>query len=122
MSLCLLLGAQKIVYATTAFTLVWSHSVEKTRWEEDWRLTPHGLEIVEARIEGSGAGMEAPPDARFDGRYWHYHPTVPPQPSVALARSGMTGAPWQICFAGTCHDLPEDRSRPQAPAILSACP
>ena len=36
MNLCLLLGGKTIVYATTAFTLAWTHSVEKTRWAEDW--------------------------------------------------------------------------------------
>lgn len=122
MNLCLVLGAQKIVYATVAFTLAWTHSVEKTRWEEDWRVTPQGLEIVEARIEGSGAGMEVPPDASFDGRTWRYHPTLPVQTSIALARSGTTGGSWQVCFAGSCHDLPERASEAQSPALLSACP
>jgi hypothetical protein len=121
-NLCLLLGGKQIIYATTAFTLAWTHSVEKTRWEEDWRVTPNGLEIVEARIEGSGAGMETPPEARFDGRYWRYHPSLPVQTSLVLARSGMTGGSWQVCFAGACHDLPESRSEVQAPAVLSACP
>jgi hypothetical protein len=121
-SLCLLLGGKQLVYATTAFTLAWSHSVEKTRWEEDWRITPRGLEIVEARIEGSGAGMDIPSDARFDGRYWHYRPMLPPQPNLALARSGRTGGPWQICFEGTCHNLPEGNAEPQPPMLLSACP
>ena len=122
MNLCLLLGAQKIVYATTAFTLAWTHSVEKTRWEEDWRITPQGLEIVEARVEGTGAGMEIPPEARFDGRFWRYHPALPVQASIALARSGMTVGSWQVCFAGSCHDLPETASGIQPPAVLSACP
>lgn len=121
MNLCLLLGGKQIVYATATFTLAWTHSVEKTRWEEDWRVTPRGLEIVAARIEGSGAGMEVPPEASFDGRTWRYHPTLPPQSSVALARSGMTDGSWQICFAGTCHDVPEETAAPQGPVVLSAC-
>ncbi|WP_395020390.1 DUF1850 domain-containing protein [Dongia sp.] len=122
MSLCLLLDGAKIVYATSAFTLGWTHSVEKTRWEEDWRVTPNGLEILEARIEGSGAGMEVPNGARFDGRYWRYHPDLAPQPSLVLARSGMTAGDWQICFAGSCRDLPETPGSAQSPAVLSACP
>ncbi|GAB2178171.1 DUF1850 domain-containing protein [Dongia sp. agr-C8] len=122
MSLCLLLSGAQVVYATSAFTLAWTHSVEKTRWEEDWRITPEGLEIVEARIEGSGAGMEVPGDARFDGRYWRYRPQLPVQPNLVLARSGMTGGDWQVCFAGTCRDLPETPGSAQSPAILSTCP
>jgi hypothetical protein len=121
-NLCLLLGGKQVVYATTAFTLAWTHSVEKTRWEEDWRVTPHGLEIVEARVEGSGAGMEIPPDARFDGRTWHYRPDLPPQPAIVLARSGMAGGSWQLCFAGSCHDLPEKNGDAGSPVALSACP
>jgi hypothetical protein len=121
-SLCLLLGGKQVVYATATFTLAWTHSVEKTRWEEDWRVTPRGLEIVEARVEGSGAGMEIPPDARFDGRVWHYQPALPPQASLALARSGETGRAWQLCFSGSCRDLPEQTGASEAPVVLSACP
>ena len=122
MNLCLLLGAKQVVYATAAFTLAWTHSVEKTRWEEDWTVTKAGLAIQEARIEGSGAGMDPPADATFDGRFWRYHPHVPPQPRVVLARSGATGGDWQICFAGRCHDVPEVQGEVESPAILEPCP
>jgi hypothetical protein len=107
MSVCLLVGAQQIVFATSAFMLAWTHSVEKVRWEEDWRVTPAGLEIAEARISGSGAGMEPPDDAVFDGRYWRYRPKLAPQQRVVLARSGATGGGWKLCYDGRCHDLPE---------------
>lgn len=119
MNVCLILGAAKTVYATALFTLAWTHSVEKTRWEEDWRVTPAGLEITAARIEGSGAGMEPPPDAVRQGRFWLYHPRLPAQPRITLARSGATGGGWQVCFAGTCHDIPEG---PGSPAVLTPCP
>jgi hypothetical protein len=122
MSLCLLLGGKPVVYAITAFTLAWTHSVEKTRWEEDWRIAPSGLQIVEARVEGTGAGMDVPADATFDGRFWHYHPDLPPQPSITLARSGATGGPWQLCFTGSCQDLPEAPAEVQSPIQLSPCP
>jgi hypothetical protein len=116
------LGATKLVYATAAFTLAWTHSVEKTRWEEDWRLTTAGLEITEARIQGSGAGMEPPPDAVFDGHAWHYRPKLPPQKAITLARSGATGGSWQICFAGACRDLPERSGTAEDPVVLEPCP
>jgi hypothetical protein len=121
-SLCLLLGGKPVVYAITAFTLAWTHSVEKTRWEEDWRITQRGLQIVEARVEGTGAGMDVPANAIFDGRFWHYYPDVPPQASITLARSGATVGPWQLCFAGACQDLPEAPAEAQTPIQLSACP
>jgi hypothetical protein len=46
--------------ALAAFTLVWTHSIEKVDWQEDWHVTPDGLELVQARVKGSGAGMEPP--------------------------------------------------------------
>jgi hypothetical protein len=69
MSICLIAGGKAVAFAAAAFTLSWTHSVQKTRWEEDWRLTPSGLQLVESRIEGSGAGMEVPDGAVLkDGR------------------------------------------------------
>ena len=121
MNLCLVIGAKQIVYATTAFTLTWTHSVEKTRWSEEWQITPQGLQIIEARIEGSGAGMDPPPDATFDGQYWRYRPNLPPQPELRLARSGATASKWSICFAGSCHPLPETSTDGEAPALLKPC-
>jgi hypothetical protein len=49
--------------AMQSFTLVWTHSVERTEWRESWRVTPAGLVLTEARVKGSGAGMEPATDA-----------------------------------------------------------
>ena len=123
MSLCLLVGAKEAVFAISAFTLAWSHSVEKVRWEEDWRVTPGGLEIVEARVAGSGAGMEPPEGAVFDGGVWRYRPQMPAQAQLALARSGATGGVWQICFDGKCREIAEQQAgQMEGPAILKPCP
>jgi hypothetical protein len=122
MSVCALVGGQTIVYATSVFTLIWTHSVEKTHWEEDWRATSRGLEIVEARIAGSGAGMEPPSDAVLAAGVWHYHPALPPQHELVLARSGATGGVWRLCYEGACHDLPEQRGEASPPVILRSCP
>lgn len=122
MSVCLFLGTKQILFATSAFTLAWAHSVEGTRWEEDWRVSPAGLEIVEARVAGSGAGMEPPEGAVFDGRVWRYRPNLPPQAQVALARSGATGGGWQICVEGQCREIAEPAAEARGPAILKPCP
>ncbi len=82
MSLCIS-GAETLRLAVTAFTLAWTHSVEHVRWEEDWRVTPAGLQVVEARVRGSGAGMEPPPDARLRDGWWVY---VPAHASASRAR------------------------------------
>ena len=104
MSLCVL-GAETLRLAATAFTLAWTHSVEHARWEEDWRVTPAGLELVEARVRGSGAGMEPPEGARLVDAWWVYAPRRPPQAELVLAASGATGGGWSLCAAGRCVEL-----------------
>ena len=104
MSLCIS-GAETLRLAVTAFTLAWTHSVEHVRWEEDWRVTPAGLQVVEARVRGSGAGMEPPPDARLRDGWWVYVPHMPPQASLVLAASGATGGGWTFCAADGCREI-----------------
>jgi hypothetical protein len=41
------------------------HSVEKVEWQEDWRIIISKLKIVDARVKGSGAGMEPPADSKL---------------------------------------------------------
>jgi hypothetical protein len=59
-SLCLASAGVVKILSVAAFTLVWTHSIEKVDWQEDWRIMSHGLELVQARVKGSGAGMEPP--------------------------------------------------------------
>ncbi|WNJ91249.1 DUF1850 domain-containing protein [Bosea sp. 685] len=63
MSLCLAAGALVIALGSDEITLSWRHSVQKSVWEELWRNEPDGMRLIEARIQGSGAGMD-PPTAR----------------------------------------------------------
>ena len=105
MSLCILAVGKTTMLAVSAFTLSWSHSVEKTRWEEDWRVTPAGLEIVEARVKGSGAGVDPPEGAVLKNGWWAYEPRVGVRPTVKLAASGATGAGWTLCAGQTCMEL-----------------
>jgi hypothetical protein len=105
MSICLFAGGKAITVAASLFTLSWTHSVEKIRWEEDWRLTPAGLEIVEARVRGTGAGMEIPGDAVLKDGAWAYRPRIAPQAEVVLAQSGATVGGWRICGEEQCRDF-----------------
>jgi hypothetical protein len=57
LSLCLASAGAVKTLSIAAFTLAWTHSIEKVEWQEDWRLTPQGLELVQARVKGSGTGM-----------------------------------------------------------------
>jgi hypothetical protein len=121
MALCILSGAVSLRLALTAFTLAWTHSVERVPWEEDWRVTPAGLQLVEARVVGSGAGMEPPPEARHDNGVWRWNPAVPPVRELTLARSGATEA-WRLCADGSCRGFDEMLgSATGAPVVLSAC-
>ena len=52
MSICVLAGGKALTLGAALFTLSWTHSVEKIRWEEDWRAGPAGLELVEASYFG----------------------------------------------------------------------
>ena len=105
MSLCILAAGKMTVLAATAFTLSWTHSIEKTRWEEDWRVAPSGLEVVEARVKGSGAGIDPPEGSVLKDGWWVYKPAIPPRQSVSLAASGATGSGWRLCADGNCMEL-----------------
>lgn len=106
MPLCLSAGAVKAWIGVQAFTLAWMHSIEKVRWEEDWRVGNETLEIVSARVVGTGAGMEPPADAVFRDGAWHYRPSVPPMPQVLLAHSPYTHG-FELCFQEGCRPLVE---------------
>jgi hypothetical protein len=106
LSLCLASAGVVKTLQVAAFTLVWTHSIEKTAWQEDWLVTPAGLELVQARIKGFGAGMEPPPDARLVDGWFQWHPARPPMPEVILGNSGAAGE-WRLCDHGRCRTLSE---------------
>jgi hypothetical protein len=90
--------------AAPAFTLAWTHSIEKTRWEEDWRIAGDRLEIVEARIRGAGAGMEPPAGAVLRAGVWHYRPPLAAQSQLLLAHSPHV-AGYELCRDARCEPL-----------------
>jgi hypothetical protein len=121
MEFCLLAAGATVRLGTLALTLAWTHSVQKTRWEEDYRLTPAGIALLEDRIQGGGAGMEPPPDAKFDGHWWRYTPHIPPQKEIVLRRSGAT-ADWDVCIAGECKPMSAYVPPKADPVTLTSCP
>ncbi len=119
--ICLVAGKVIAPLMASAITLAWTHSVEKIAWEEEWRSTPAGLELVEARVRGSGAGMEPPPQARLVKGAFVWRPDLPPQAEVVMRRSGAT-ADWRICASGECRPM-EAYVPPEAdPVVMKACP
>ena len=105
MGLCILAGAKTAMLAASAFTLAWTHSVEKTEWREEWRIGPAGLELTEARVKGSGAGIDPPEGAVLEDGWWVYAPKVAPVPRLVLAASGATVSGWSLCADGDCLTL-----------------
>ncbi|MBK8182328.1 MAG: DUF1850 domain-containing protein [Candidatus Competibacteraceae bacterium] len=104
-TLCLgLAGAVWAALPLEQFTLAWNHTVEKIRWEEDYRITPAGLTLEEARVQGSGAGMEIPEDAVWQAGAWRYQRTLPPLQPLRLARTPEAGD-YQLCSKWECRPL-----------------
>jgi hypothetical protein len=77
------------------FTLAWTHSIERQRWEEDYEVRPGTqpgtavLHAVAARVRGSAAGMEPPPDAQLVHGWYHYTPTQASPDRLVLSRSAF---------------------------------
>ena len=104
MSVCFIVGGVTKALQVTAFTLIWTHSVERTDWQEDWRVSQGGLTLVAARIKGSGAGVDPPSDARLIDGWWRWTPAPVHRSEVVLGHSGAVGD-WWICVDGRCRTL-----------------
>ena len=61
-AICLALGAHHVSLPTDRFTLSWTHSVEKTGWQEDYAIRGTGLALPRR-------GFKAP------AREWNPRPT-----------------------------------------------
>jgi hypothetical protein len=105
LSLCLVSAGVVKTLALAAFTLAWTHSIEKIEWQEDWLTTPAGLELVTARIKGFGAGMEPPPEARLVDGWFQWQPKRI-LPELVLGNSGAAGE-WRLCHDRGCKTLSE---------------
>ena len=106
-AVCLVVaGVLRATVPADTFTLAWQHSVEKTRWQEDYRIEGELLVLTETRVEGSGAGMEPGPNAHLVDGSWHWRPDLAPLTSLRLTSSSYT-ADYAICWAGACRPLRE---------------
>lgn len=112
MAICIATAGSIVKIATTSFLLSWTHSVEKIPWEESWILTSQGLVLSEARIKGSGAGMDPPADAVLIDGWYKYRPHIPPRQEIVLAASGKTGGGWTFCAAQKCVELGKEEATP----------
>jgi hypothetical protein len=108
MTLCIAAGGVVLALAVETFTLHWTHSVTRGLWWESWEVSDAGLRPIEARITGSGPGMDPPEGALLVDGAWSYRPDLPPQQQVFLAASGATTGGWHLCALGVCHVLGAD--------------
>ncbi|GAB4402098.1 MAG: DUF1850 domain-containing protein [Rhodoferax sp.] len=110
----------------TAFTLAWTHSIEKVRWEEDYAAeTDAGtgqpqLHALAARIKGSAAGMEPPDDAVLRNGWYHYKPPLTHPGQLRLTRSAYT-ADYEWCAAGRCQPMSKLIAATADITTVSAC-
>lgn len=89
------------------FTLAWNHSIEKTRWEEDYSvlyLDKPVLKANTARIKGTGSGMEPPSDAVLHNGWYQYQPHQLPETPLRLTRSEFT-PDYELCIRGNCQPM-----------------
>jgi hypothetical protein len=102
---CILVaGVIRATVPSPEFTLAWEHSVEKTRWEERYRIEGDRLALIEASVAGSGAGMEPAPGARFANGRWSWRPALPPLAVLRLAASHYA-RDYELCWDGHCSRL-----------------
>lgn len=97
-------GVLRFAVPSSEFTLDWIHSIEKTHWQEDYVVSAGTLILEQARIKGSGAGMEPPAGAQWRDGWWHYRPALPPQARLRLTRSHFT-TDYSLCWNKQCRTL-----------------
>jgi hypothetical protein len=122
-ALCLAAGALAATLATDAFTLSWTHSIEKVDWQEDYRVVDGALVLQEARIKGSGAGMDPPDGAVLHDGWWVYRPAMEPIEMLRLTHSEFA-ADYRLCWRGSCRSLGETLTGLNESAVveLRPCP
>ena len=92
------------IVPTHTFTLAWTHSIEKIRWEEDYRVDKNALALIAARVRGTGAGMEPAPDAVLRNGVYEYHPLNVSLDKLTVARSNYT-KDYELCWEGRCREF-----------------
>ncbi|MBA3589261.1 DUF1850 domain-containing protein [Methylibium sp.] len=126
LGVCLALAAasaEVVFVPAQRFTLAWTHSIEKTRWEEDYKVDLHAgtprLRALSARVRGSGAGMEPPPDAVLR-KGWYEYQAGQPLPPLRLTRSAFT-PDYDWCDATGCRPLAAWLPSDGGVTLLHAC-
>lgn len=120
MALCIAGGAMLAQIAASGFTLAWTHSVERIPWQEDWRIEAGRLVLETARVKGSGAGIDPPPEARLENGWYVWHPRET-RAEIILRRAPEVDD-WRICVEGTeCRRLGDIVGEKADPVRVFSC-
>ena len=106
--LCLSTARASAFVPGQLFTLAWVHSIEKVRWEEDYRVVSGGgddvdggggarLLATQARVRGSAAGMEPAPGAVLRHGWFAYTPQDKHPEVLRLSRSEFV-PDYELCI------------------------
>ena len=120
-AVCLFVAAALAAHLDASeFSLEWTHSVQKTRWIEHYRIEKDALRLVEASIEGSGAGMEPPASAIFHNGRWTW------RPDRTLAELALRHSPFApdyvLCTARGCRTLTSLVGPPEESGVVRLRP
>lgn len=119
-ALCIYAASTLVRLPVETFTLAWTHSIEKVRWEEDYRVEKDHLAALEARVKGSAAGMEPPAGAVLRQGWWHYMPPMRRHAELRITRSPYAQE-YEICTGGSCRSLAEIAPQANGVTRLTAC-
>lgn len=103
-ALCLVAGSVQVQLPVRQFTLRWQHSIEKILWAEDYEVVGPWLHLSQARVRGSGAGMDPPDGATLVDGVWNYRLADPWRREIVLARSEFV-PDYELCIAGACRRM-----------------
>ena len=121
MAVCLATSVAAAVVAADAFTRAWTHSIERVRWEEAWRVEHGGLVLERVRVRGHGAGMEPAEGAVLRDGAWVWQPRSR-HAVLRLTRSPYT-ADYEWCEeGGPCVPLAALIASDGDVTELRACP
>jgi hypothetical protein len=103
-AICLFVaGTLRATLPGPELTVSWVHSVQKSGWEERYGVEGDHLVLREARVQGSGAGMEPGSDAVLRDGWWTWAPQRR-LPAITLTTSTFTDD-YTICAGDRCAPL-----------------
>jgi hypothetical protein len=97
------------------------HSIEKIRWEEDYRIENGQLRLVVARVRGSGAGMEPPVGSVLRHGAYEYTPAQTIFPKLVLTRSPFA-RDYELCRDRQCQEFAALIGKPGVGEVVEVFP